>query len=58
MAKTRSDDLVKRARLAIEEVHGDRSVDYETTIERLEELGSDIDGMIDALRDDIRARDA
>ena len=43
------------AREALSDVHGDTTVDRETTRDALQELAADIDGMLEALNEDERA---
>lgn len=51
-------DLVGKAKEAIDRVLSDRSVSLETTKERLEELGCDIECMVEGLGWDIENRDS
>lgn len=48
------DELKEAAKSAVNSVFGDRSVGPRTTIDSLEEIASDIDALIDALKSDLR----
>ena len=52
------DELKEAAKSAVNSVFGDRSVGPRTTIDSLEEIASDIDALIDALKSDLRRSDS
>ena len=47
------DKRVQRVMDGIDEIFGDTSVPLETTLEMIEEIASDVEGRIMALREDI-----
>lgn len=52
------DRLVDAAKEAISKVFGDTSVSQQTTIESLEDLADDLNGMIEGIKEDLRVNGA
>lgn len=55
MMAANNEKLLQTAREAIQAYHGDTSVSQETTLDGLEELQSELVGMIDAIKADIKS---